>query len=278
MKWNKVNCFIFFLSFSSLFLFSHSIFADLILPVPYQTHSTKEVVFMGGGTLNSLTNNSNTTTLIQEQITAPRLGVSFPVDHVYQTTARTSVDYMAGIYFANIFRTSRDMQISVGPSFYFLNMGNVQGTDTLFISNTNEGSLNYKFHVLSYATFLESRISDRFSEWTPYLVGGVGVAWNDLYGYKEFNPMPVPPNTGVLHTQFRSHIQSAFSYEIGIGVQHLFYVDVKNQIRYRCGIEYRYFNTGFGRFSPSLYQANKDTMHISSIDTNTILFSLIVTG
>lgn len=267
----------YYTTFVVVFFVLTSSFANVVLPPPYQTQWHSEVAIMGGVSFVNFSHEHSTLFPIVV-VPAMRLGRVVNFSHVYNPDGSTSINGLGGIYIAMMKKLARNMEISVGPSFYFLNIGKIKGNESVFLGGAQYASLHYHFHIQSFPLFLETRFSFTNRDWVPYLIGGVGVAWNNLYGFSE-SLISIADPTGPLATNpLQSKRQTAFAYEVGIGIQHLLYTDVKNQMCYRLGLEYRYFNNGFGRFNPGQNQLNKDTLYIRSIDANAVLVSLMVSG
>lgn len=196
------------------------------------------------------------------------------VENYYQPSAHYKADLMfgAGIghTFENIFQKS--LNLSAGLSAYYIDLSKVKGVESPFINSGSYDQLNYQFGVISSAIMFEPRLIFTKSEWQPYLLLGIGVAWNHLHTYQE---EPTNPNSSAAPAEFYgSHSQSAFAYEAGLGIQHAIYHDDKHKINYFAALDYRYMNLGEGRLSNFTAMTSNDHLVVTNIGVQAIVLTL----
>lgn len=120
---------------------------------------------------------------------------------------------------------------------------------------------------------LETRWFHNHSQhWQPYLLLGAGNSWNYLYNYNEVPSDPSLSAVSVL--QFSNHTTNAFTYEIGVGIEHSLLTTTRNKINYTAALDWRYLNFGKSQLGSFPKQISQDRLHITSLQTQAVLISL----
>lgn len=166
------------------------------------------------------------------------------------------------------------LSIALGLATYYVNFGKVQGTEFPFVNGGNFfDTLDYQFDARSYALLLESRIFYNVNDYQPYLLGGIGTAWNTLHNYSE-TPTDPSSSAAPIPIVFGDNTQKSFAYEAGIGVQRQIYQDCEYQIRYFASVDYRYINFGNAQLGSFPAQTSNERLEISNLSTHDIVISL----
>lgn len=163
--------------------------------------------------------------------------------------------------------------ISLGLAGYSTQLGSVRGKEYPFINDGIYDALDYSFRVKSSQLMLESRLSYVFYNWQPFVLVGIGKAWNRLKNYNEVTADPSSSATA-LNPGFSSNTHRNFAYELGVGVQHSLFEDKKHNIHYRASVGYRYFHLGKGKLGALPEQTSTDRLQIKNIYTQGIAFSI----
>ena len=120
---------------------------------------------------------------------------------------------------------------------------------------------------------IEPRISYTGHTWQPFLLAGIGEAWNHLKNYQE---MPTSPSLSAvpLAFGFSDKTHQSFAYELGFGVQHRLFEDKTHKMSYGASAGYRYFNLGSGQLGVFPVQASLGSLGIKNINTQSIFLQL----
>ena len=100
--------------------------------------------------------------------------------------------------------------------------------------------------------------------WQPYVLMGMGMAFNHFSDYSE-SPTDLSP--------FNSLTQIAFAYELGIGVQYVFTIQSYMPI---VALDYRYMNWGNAGMAPFTSQQTNNDLNFGDLKTNSLNLSLIL--
>jgi hypothetical protein len=219
-------------------------------------------VFLMGGTAVSKTSNNN------------YVGINQDVVNSYQTNERTLIQPLLGVGIAHTFiNFIRPVNISVGLSGYYADLGKIQGTEYPFINDGIFDTLDYKFQAKSRSVLAESRVAYTQYNWQPYALAGVGVAWNHLYNYNETPTIP-SKSAQASPYPFANHTSSDFAYEFGVGIQKQLYSDLSRHLQCFLALDYRYMNNGLGNLGSSSAQTTRDRIHITNLQMQALLLSL----
>jgi opacity protein-like surface antigen len=197
------------------------------------------------------------------------------LENNYTTREMTNWDFISGISIAdvhnNIFKTH--FNFSLGVAGYYAILGNITGTEYPFANSGSYDTLNYKFKVRSTAIMAETRLIYNKTAWQPYVVAGMGLAWNRLSSYTESATNPAL-SAAPLPRTFSNNTHHTFAYEVGVGVQHAFMHDRKHKVEYMWSLDYRYFNFGYGELGGVPTQPTNNRLHINNINTQVVMLSL----
>ena len=224
-------------------------------------HLNNEITLSGGLTISSLSNGNQT------------VAINNTVSNTYDTNTATNVNGMAGLTYGRVFHLKHDLAITIGPSLYYSNMDQVNGTEHPFSNAGNFDTLNYHYSADSWSLMAESKLVYEKYQWQPFITGGIGPSWNRLSSYGEV-PTDSSGSATANPSVFKNNTQAQFAYDVGFGVQRIFYRDAKHNVSYRASLAYRYFNFGSGQLSPASISTTGQAIKVSTLDTNAILFGV----
>lgn len=247
------------LSFFS-FAISKKIHTKIILAKDFSHIYHTQGFFSLGATRTKISNN-------------PFIAITNDVTNTYVSNTHSSWGELMGVGLGTIYPLSHHIHLILGPAAYFIDLGRGKGLEHPFSNAGNFDTLDYRFFAQSYLLLLESRFIYTATQWQPFIVAGAGVAWNQLYDYEEEATDPGSSAAPALAV-FRHHTMSNFAYELGFGVNHPLFVDKKRGILYGAALEYRHFNVGAGKLSPSLIETTNQTLQVGTFRVNSILLSL----
>jgi opacity protein-like surface antigen len=221
-----------------------------------------DLFLAGGGTYSSLTN-GDTDVVFNDNVTS-----QFQTDeaNVWNVLGGLGVGYT--IPFKQYFSTSFYL------SGYVVGLGDVEGIEHPFINAGDDfDTLNYQFKVNSYTVMLESRLAITRYPLQPYILAGIGVAWNKLFDFEE---EPTNPNGSAapLPEGFADHTQTSFAYQFGVGLQYNFLQGDAGQCTWQISLDYRYMNMGEGSLGTVPGQTTNETLKVSNIDTQALVLTL----
>jgi len=195
----------------------------------------------------------------------------------YHTSKETHWEALWGFGTAYSVGPFMDTPISAsfGLAVYRVDLGKVKGTEYPFINSGVYDTLNYQFSAKSTSLFVESRLFYNISAWQPFVLFGVGTAWNTLSKYSETPTDPALSAAPVPNT-FSSHTRDAVAYEVGVGVQHQLYQDMTHCIRYLGVLDYRYVNLGKARLASFPAQTTSSGLQTHDLSAQGLMFSLKV--
>lgn len=251
---------------AAFLLFATNTFSVTYPPIPtLKTTSFPSIhhyeIFINGGGAAPWLNN-----------TGP-IAMSSTITNTYDVRDQQRWGAVAGGGISRVFSPSRHVQVTVGPSAYFVDFDKIQGVESPMSNAGPNDTLDYRFFANSGSLFLESHVAFTASNWQPVLVLGVGNAWNRLYKYREVPTDPdgsASPATDVFH----NNTISSFAFEVGASIRHQLFVDRKHDVTYRCSLDYRYFNFGAGKFEQSVLQTSNQVLGVGTLNTSAILLSL----
>lgn len=223
--------------------------------------ANNEITLSGGLTISALSNSSQAVAL------------NNIVTNTYNANSATNVNGMAGLTYGRLFHLKHDIVITIGPSLYYTNIDQVNGTEHPFSNAGNFDTLNYHYSVDSWSLMAESKLVYEKYQWQPFITGGIGPSWNYLSSYGE---VPTDPSGSAAANPsvFKNNTQAEFAYDVGFGVQRIFYANAKHNVSYRTSLVYRYFNFGSGQLSPASISTTGQAIKVSTLDTNAILLGV----
>lgn len=239
--------------FSAFYFISPSVFAK------------SELFVSAGANAARLSNNPN---LVMDQ---------FGTTNSYYTNQQTNWSVTSGAGLLYNHPLSHHIAISVGPAFYYNDLGDVKGLE--YPDSSGGGTidtLDYQFATDSIAVMLESHVLYTRYALQPFVIVGAGDSWNTL---SDFDETPTHPHHGATSANnlFSNNTSSYFSYEIGAGIQCPLFFDKKQGVHYDASIEYRYFDFGAGKLGLSADQQSNDYFRVSQLNTSAVLGVLSVT-
>ncbi|MFI4956785.1 MAG: outer membrane protein [Gammaproteobacteria bacterium] len=218
-----------------------------------------EISAMGGMAISELSNNES-------------VKVHPLVTNDYETDEDVTVGPAVGLGLRYGFDglAHDNLSLTLGVSGYYINYGDITGTEYPFVNGGSFDTLDYHFRTRSFALMFEPRLVYSKYVFQPYLITGIGSAWNRAYNYKE---APTDPNGSAAPAPhpFRSQTVNAFAYEVGIGVQYKFDKDIYHHL---VSLDYRYMNMGHADLGTMSGQLTDDHLEVSPLATQTIMLSL----
>lgn len=161
-----------------------------------------------------------------------------------------------------------------GLMVYYLNLGEVQGTEYPFINQGSFDTLDYRFKSQSLAFMLQPKIIMTSFDYQPYVFLGLGVAKNYLYDYKEG---PTDPSSSAAATDpFENKMLTSFAYEVGIGIQHEIPYHHNDLFRYVFSVDYRYINLGQAALGFRDNQTTRESIEVNNLNTQSLVFAVTV--
>jgi hypothetical protein len=237
-------------------------FILLMLLAPIDSSANKLDLFVMGGASFSAISNDNYVSMNQYMV------------NEYHPHSSTQTGPLFGLGIAHAFPIAGNtMNIGLGLSGYYSDFGAFKGTEYPFINDGLFDSLNYQFNARSFAALVESRLTYAVYNWQPYLIAGIGVAWNQLYNYME-TPTTSSDTAAASPYTFSNKTNAAFAYELGLGVQKEIYVDTKNQIHYFLSVDYRYLNFGLAELGAAPVVAANNQIQVPHLYTQACMLSL----
>lgn len=220
-----------------------------------------EAFITSGVALSGLSNGNQT--VIMNSLTS----------NTYDTSKSTQAGTMDGVGMSTIYHFNHHINVTLGPSFYFTDLGDVKGIEHPYSNAGNFQTLNYQFSAHSFSLLLESRAIYAAHRIQPFVIAGIGAAWNKLFNYSE---VPTDPNSSATGNPnvFQNNTRCDFSYDVGLGAQTQIYNDMKHDVTYNAALSYRYFNFGSGALAQSSVQTGNQTLKINTLDTQAVLLSL----
>lgn len=234
----------------------------IFLLAAFSSHAHQLTAFIAGG--------PNFSTLKNEKL----VQINNFVTNSYQSTVKTDWEGFIGGGLEHSFEKKWwHSNISLGIAGYGFNLGQVQGIEYPFINAGIFDTLNYSFKVKSFALLVESRLAYQQYAWQPFIIVGIGPAWNKAQNYQE---APTNPSLSAAPVSpvFRNNTKQAFAYELGLGIQHQLWEDKINHCRYLASLGYRYFNLGESKLGTFPAQTSPARLQINNLYTQGIVFSL----
>ncbi len=165
--------------------------------------------------------------------------------------------------------TSMPFALGLGVSAYYIDLGNISGTENPWVTPGLTDTLDYSMQASSVALMFEPRLTYTAYHLQPYILGGIGCAWNSLSNFTETTP---PGGGAAASNPYGNNTESSFAYEVGAGVQ---YPLVANQSSgFILRFEYRYLNLGRSELGGSSGQTTNQRLTSNNISTNVVDFGL----
>lgn len=183
---------------------------------------------------------------------APRSGKSktFPVidSSTYHFSANrdTQVNGIVDFFVGGEYALSTRWQLQSGLSYTIAQIP-AKGTLTQGVDPQSADVFDYHYRVLTQQLLWQTKLLMSWCRYKPYALVAIGPAFNQAGHYVVHNPPFL-----TFSPYFKHHMQTAFSYMVGLGV------DVNLRPHWRLGGGYRF--SDFGRVQ--LGQGRIDTVHI----------------
>lgn len=157
--------------------------------------------------------------------------------------------------------TAMPFTLGLGLSAYYIDLGNISGTETPGSTMGLTDALNYSMKASSAAILFEPRFTYTAYHLQPYVLTGIGCAWNTLSHFTETTPAgshATPSNP------YGSHTEGSFAYELGAGAQY----PLMTNLLFR--LEYRYLNVGNAALGAASGQTTSERLSSKNISSNVI--------
>jgi hypothetical protein len=135
----------------------------------------------------------------------------------------------------------------------------------------NFDTLTYSATGNSYALMLEPKFIWTAHRWQPYLLAGLGVAFNAFGNYQERLTNSYGTSAPTI-TPFNDNMTTELAYEIGFGVQHTLSVAANSPW---VALDYRFMNWGNTELDTYAGQPNNKTLNLGQLQTQAVSLSLI---
>ena len=142
--------------------------------------------------------------------------VSPNIVNEYSTDNTTQGVQSVGLDAGYDFTLSPRWQFGVGVEADYFNLGTSEGVVHPMVNlSSNFDTLNYSYDGNSYVGLFTTQIQwTRTGLWQPFVMAGVGAAYNELADYQETVPNG---STAQSAGSFGNHGESDFAYTLGVG-------------------------------------------------------------
>lgn len=151
----------------------------------------------------------------------------------------------------------------LGLSAYYIGLSNIAGTE---IPGSNIGltdPLNYRVQAYSVDLLFEPKLAYTQYSLQPYVLTGVGCAWNTLKNFSESTPSDSYASPG---NPYANYTESNFSYEqLSLGLQYKFMIKRSTLF---TKIEYRYLHLNDAQLGAAAGQTTNDCFTSNNIAVN----------
>lgn len=162
----------------------------------------------------------------------------------------------------------RPIDATLGVSGYSVDFRHVTGIKNPFANQGNFDPLFYSFQAKSQLIMAEGRLFYTGSSWQPYLLAGVGGAYNTFSRYRE-----TATGTAVEGQLYTNASQHDVAFEAGFGLKHALFQDTLG-VRYALSLDYRYINAGAAHLGPFIGQITEDRLRVKHLETDALLLTL----
>ena len=157
------------------------------------------------------------------------------------------------------------LNLSLGLESQYTRVLSAAGTvRPLFFINPNFDTLNFRYAVSSVPLLVVSTLQFPGERWIPYIIGGIGFAWNKTSNYYE---EPSDPNNSALpmRSPFTPRGLIEFAYTVGGGLSYSLSALAS------IALEYRYTNYGDAQFNPPSQEPNATRFSLGQVASNALL-------
>ncbi len=196
------------------------------------------------------------------------------VKNSYQTDSQTSAPFLnigIGYRWDSLCQKIPELAFQLGVIGFYYQAG-LSGTNYPFVNVGQFDTLTYDATLQTNAIFIEPKIINTQHEWQPYVLAGIGIAWNRAMNYNEFPtnpalsaaPMPLP---------FGDKTTRQTAYEIGIGIQKIIMkTGTGHPLLFFA--DYRYMNLGKLQFATSPLQTTSRGPDLGEVQTQLVSIGL----
>ncbi|MCD6048194.1 MAG: porin family protein [Gammaproteobacteria bacterium] len=183
------------------------------------------------------------------------------VENTYMPGANFSTRMLSGGFLGVETTLAKNWGLQLGAAYYQSQPFAISGQVYQFM-NPAYNSINYQYQIFSRRFLAESKLFYTFYQrYHPYLVAGLGEAFNYAYAYQE--------TTSDVYSQtmapFAGHMQHSFTYALGTGM------DIDLTQRFKVGAGYRYVNLGKASLGTSPWQTTSQTPSFGHLYANEFL-------
>lgn len=203
-----------------------------------------------------------------------RVAINSVVTNAYRPQEHTVWKPLAGFGIGyDLPPTFSFYQLSFNIAGYFIDLGSIHGIEYPFINSGVFDTLNYQFNVKSQTIMFEPCLLYSRTEWQPFALIGIGVAWNKLSKFQE-TPTNPALSAAAVSPGFSPQTTQQFAYEFGIGLQRQLWKDNLHQRQLMGAIGYRYFGLGQGSLGAMPMQTSNQRLGSDPLFTQALLLSL----
>lgn len=150
--------------------------------------------------------------------------------YYYQPNQSSTGAGLFDVFLGGEFTLTNEIAVQAGLGYDVATSYNVNGRLTQGADAPSENVYSYHYQVFNQQLQAEGKLMYKFREiYHPYALLGLGAAFNSSYGFTT----SVPPFL-TLTRDFKNHLETAFTYTVGLGID----VDVAENIR--LGLGYRF--------------------------------------
>jgi len=197
------------------------------------------------------------------------------VTSLYVNDEKNQAGFFAGIGIGHTFEQiyHKPLNLSLNLMLYDVSFGHVTGTEQPFVSGGDFDTLEYKFRVRSYPLMIMPRLIFTSFSWQPFIFGGLGVSWNRAYDYQE-KPTDSSLGAAPATVPFNDKTIAAFAYQVGLGIQHQIYQNIKQHITLDVAMDYHYMNLGTGQLGTIPAETTDDHLKVPRLSAQALAISL----
>ena len=231
-------------------------------PVMVNASSKVDVFLSVGAAFSNLSND-------------PSVQINNVVTNTYDTNTSTTTKPLYGVGVSHTFDEvfNRPVNFALGLAGYYTGFNKIGGIEHPFSNVGSFDTLNYQFKADTYSLMVEPRLIYSKYRWQPFVLGGIGGAWNRLYGYSE-TPTDPASSAAPVPQGFSDNTSTSFAYEVGIGLQRQFFNSNRYNIKYLASLDYRYMNFGTGQLGSFPSQTSGERLQISPLELQAVVFTL----
>ena len=204
----------------------------------------------------------------------PLVQINDPLTNAYQPWKNTNQQFFLAVGANHTVEKTwfSFYQLSLGAAGYFFHLGDANGVEYPFINEGIFDTLNYSFRAKSTTVLAEARLTYSSYKLKPFALLGFGISKNRFYDYSETPTIPELSAAPAL--TFSNNTTYHFAYELGVGVQYLFWNDQIHHIQYLVSAGYQYFNLGKGALGGLPLQTAAESLKVPHLYTQGAVFSL----